>query len=300
MCLCMDLDVIQVELFLWIDVDWCGVYDIGGELVFVFGIDLCVNGLMFLCILLFVLCVWLVELDVVIVDCVDIDKFGVVIGDYVVINGYCVCVVGVSSGLCVLGGVNVVSLLDIVCWFDIDLIDVGCFIYLVVVLCDLVSVDVVVVCLCGDCSFGLYDVWMVKLFVCCLVLYWMFDIGVGVGVVFLVGIVFLVGVVIISQMLMVVVVGLVCEYVMFNVLGVGVVNLCWVVLEQVFWVGVIGLFGVIVLGVLLLELVCSQDVLVVFSILIILLCVVLVMVLVVVFGLVVMCSLCCVDLVSLL
>jgi putative ABC transport system permease protein len=119
----------------------------------------------------------------------------------------------------------------------------------------------------------------------------MLDTGAGAGVVFLAGIVFLVGAVITSQTLMAAVAGSVREYATLNALGVGVVNLRWVVLEQAFWVGAIGLLGATALGVLLLELARSQDVPVVLSIPITLLCVVLAMALAAVSGLVAMRSL---------
>jgi putative ABC transport system permease protein len=110
-------------------------------------------------------------------------------------------------------------------------------------------------------------------------------------VLFLAGIVFLVGAVITSQTLMGAVAGSAREYATLNALGVGVVNLRWVVLEQAFWVGSIGLLGATVLGVLVLALARSQDVPVVLNIPITLACVVLAMALAAVSGLAAMRSL---------
>jgi putative ABC transport system permease protein len=287
----MDPDVSQVEPFLWIDADWRGAHDTGGESVFVSGIDPRADGLMFSRTLPPALRARLAEPDAVIVDRADIDKLGVAIGDNAVINGHRVRVVGVSSGLRALGGVNVVSSLDTARRLDTDPTDAGRPTYLVATLRDPANADAVAARLRGDRSFGPYDVWTAKAFARRSVLYWMLDTGAGAGVVFLAGIVFLVGAVITSQTLMAAVAGSVREYATLNALGVGVVNLRWVVLEQAFWVGAIGLLGATALGVLLLELARSQDVPVVLSIPITLLCVVLAMALAAVSGLVAMRSL---------
>ncbi len=287
----MDPEVSRVEPFLWIDADWRGAHDTGGESVFVSGIDPRTDGLMFSRTLPPALRARLAEPDAVIVDRADIDKLGVAIGDNAVINGHRVRVVGVSSGLRALGGVNVVSSLDTARRLDTDPADAGRPTYLVAALRDPAIADVVAARLRGDSSFGPYDVWTAKSFARRSVLYWMLDTGAGAGVVFLAGIVFLVGAVITSQTLMAAVAGSVREYATLNALGVGVVNLRWVVLEQAFWVGAIGLLGATALGVLLLELARSQDVPVVLSIPITLLCVVLAMALAAVSGLVAMRSL---------
>ncbi|MFK2903544.1 ABC transporter permease [Dyella ginsengisoli] len=287
----MDPEVSHVEPFLWIDADWRGAHDTGGESVFVSGIDPRADGLMFSRTLPPALRARLAEPDAVIVDRADIDKLGVAIGDNAVINGHRVRVVGVSSGLRALGGVNVVSSLDTARRLDTDPADAGRPTYLVAALRNPATADAVAARLRGDNSFGPYDVWTAKSFARRSVLYWMLDTGAGAGVVFLAGIVFLVGAVITSQTLMAAVAGSVREYATLNALGVGVVNLRWVVLEQAFWVGAIGLLGATALGVLLLELARSQDVPVVLSIPITLLCVVLAMALAAVSGLVAMRSL---------
>lgn len=287
----MDPEVRHVEPFLWIDADWRGAHDTGGESVFVSGIDPRADGLMFSRTLPPALRARLSEPDAVIVDRADIDKLGVAVGDHAVINGHRVRVVGVSSGLRALGGVNVVSSLDTARRLDTDPTDAGRPTYLVAALRDPATADAVAARLRGDRSFGPYDVWTAKSFARRSVLYWMLDTGAGAGVVFLAGIVFLVGAVITSQTLMAAVAGSVREYATLNALGVGVVNLRWVVLEQAFWVGAIGLLGATALGVLLLELARAQDVPVVLSIPITLLCVLLAMALAAVSGLVAMRSL---------
>jgi putative ABC transport system permease protein len=73
------------------------------------------------------------------------------------------------------------------------------------------------------------------------VLYWMFETGAGLGVVFLSGVVCLVGLVITSQSLMAAVAGSVSEYATLHALGVGMGDLRRVVLEQAAWIGAGGL-----------------------------------------------------------
>ena len=58
-------------------------------------------------------------------------------------------------------------------------------------------------------------------------LFWLFDTGAGVGVLFMAGIVFLVRAVITSQALVAAVVASMREYATLNALGVGVRNLRW-------------------------------------------------------------------------
>ncbi|MDQ6646196.1 MAG: ABC transporter permease [Pseudomonadota bacterium] len=287
----MDPSVEKVEPFLWVDADWRGAHDTGGESVFVSGIDPRPGAMMFSRTLSPQLRARLIEPDAVIIDRADIAKLGVHVGDSAAINGRHVRVVGVASGLRALGGVNVLSSLDTARELDTDPADRGRPTYLVASLRDPSQADQVARRLRGDRGVGPYSVWTATSFARRSVLYWMLDTGAGAGVLFLAGIVFLVGAVITSQTLMGAVAGSVREYATLNALGVGVVNLRWVVLEQAFWVGSIGLLGATVLGVLVLALARSQDVPVVLNIPISLACVVLAMALAAVSGLAAMRSL---------
>jgi putative ABC transport system permease protein len=273
--LLMDPAVARVEPFLWLDADWRGSAGTGGESVFVSGIDPRADGLMFAHALPPALRARLNEPDAVIVDRADIDKLGIAIGGSAAINGHTVRVVGVSSGLRALGGVNVVSSLATARELDTDPGDSGQPTYLVARLRDPAQADAVAARLRGDGAFGPYEVWTARAFARRSVLYWMLDTGAGAGVLFLAGIVFLVGAVITSQTLVAAVAGSVREYATLNALGVGVGALRWVVLEQAFWVGTLGLLGATVLGALLLGLARSQDVPVVLNIPATLACVVL-------------------------
>lgn len=287
----MDPAVKKVEPFLWVDADWRGAHDTGGESVFVSGVDPRPDAMMFSRTLTPQLRAKLTEPDAVIIDRADIDKLGVQVGDHATINGHRVRVVGVASGLRALGGVNVLSSLDTARQLDTDPTDRGRPTYLVASLRDPSQADMVARRLGGDHGVGPYEVWTSKAFARRSVLYWMLDTGAGAGVLFLAGIVFLVGAVITSQTLMGAVAGSVREYATLNALGVGVANLRWVVLEQAFWVGSIGLLGATVLGLGLLVLARSQDVPVVISLPVTLACVVLALALAAVSGLAAMRSL---------
>jgi putative ABC transport system permease protein len=286
----LDPAVKRVEPYIWIDGDWRGKGETGGVSVFVSGIDPGADGLMFSKALPLALRARLAEPDAVIVDRSDLDQLGVGVGQTATINGHQVRVVGISSGLRALGGVNVLCSLDTARHLDTDAEDIGPT-YLVASLRDPTQANAVALRLRGDTAFGPYTTWSAADFANISVRYWMFDTGAGAGVLFLAGIVFLVGAVITSQTLIAAVNGSVREYATLNALGVGVGALRRVVLEQAFWVGALGLLGASVLGVLLLLLARSENVPVVLDIPAALGCIVLVMALAAVSGLAAMRSL---------
>jgi putative ABC transport system permease protein len=286
----MDPAVQRVEPYIWVDGDWRGTTETGGVSVFVSGIDPRTDGLMFSKALPPDLRARLAQPDAVVVDRSDLDQLGVGIGQTATINGHEVRVVGISSGLRALGGVNVLCSLDTARRLDSDAEDIGPT-YLVAKLRDPTQADAVAIRLRGDTAFGPYTTWSAHHFARLSVRYWMFDTGAGAGVLFLAGIVFLVGAVITSQTLIAAVNGSVREYATLNALGVGVGALRRVVLEQAFWVGALGLLGASVLGVVLLLLARSQNVPVVLTLPAALGCIVLVMGLAAVSGLAAMRSL---------
>jgi putative ABC transport system permease protein len=286
----LDPAVQRVEPYIWVDGDWRGATETGGVSVFVSGIDTHRDALMFAKALPLDLRERLNEPDAVVVDRSDLDQLGVEIGQTATINGHQVRVVGISSGLRALGGVNVLCSLDTARRLDSDAEDIGPT-YLVAKLRDPTQADAVAKRLRGDTAFGPYTTWSADDFAHISVRYWMFDTGAGAGVLFLAGIVFLVGAVITSQTLIAAVNGSVREYATLNALGVGVGALRRVVLEQAFWVGALGLLGASVLGVLLLLLARGQNVPVVLNLPAALGCIVLVMGLAAVSGLAAMRSL---------
>ena len=286
----MDPAVQRVEPYIWVDGDWRGTTETGGVSVFVSGIDPRADGLMFSKALPASLRERLAEPDAVIVDRSDLEQLGISIGQTATINGHQVRVVGVSTGLRALGGVNVLASLDTARHLDNDAEDIGPT-YLVAKLRDPAQADAVANRLRGDTEFGPYTTWSAEDFATLSVRYWMFDTGAGAGVLFLAGIVFLVGAVITSQTLIAAVNGSVREYATLNALGVGVGALRRVVLEQAFWVGALGLLGASLLGIVLLLLARSQNVPVVLNLPAALGCIVLVMGLAAVSGLAAMRSL---------
>jgi len=286
----MDPAVQRVEPYIWVDGDWRGTKETGGVSVFVSGIDTSAEGLMFSKALPLALRQRLKEPDAVVVDRSDLAQLGIDIGQTATINGHEVRVVGISSGLRALGGVNVLCSLDTARHLDSDAEDIGPT-YLVAKLRDPTQAKAVAMRLRGDTAFGPYTTWSADHFAHISVRYWMFDTGAGAGVLFLAGIVFLVGAVITSQTLIAAVNGSVREYATLNALGVGVGALRRVVLEQAFWVGALGLLGASVLGVVLLLLARGQNVPVVLNLPAALGCIILVMGLAAVSGLAAMRSL---------
>lgn len=286
----MDPQVRRVEPYLWVDGDWRGPRETGGVSVFVSGIDPAADGLMFSKALPPALRARLAEPDAIIIDRSALDQLGVDIGQSATINGHHVHVVGISSGLRALGGVNVLCSLDTARQLDNDVTDNGPT-YLVASLRDPNQADAVAQRLRGATSFGPYTAWSAGDFARQSVHYWLFDTGAGAGVMFLAGIVFLVGAAITSQTLIAAVNGSIREYATLNALGVGVGALRKVVLEQAFWVGALGLLGASVLGIVLLLLARGQDVPVVLSVPAALICIALVMGLAAVSGLAAMRSL---------
>lgn len=287
----MDPAIDRVEPFLWGDGDWRGDAETGGVSVYISGIEIRPDGLMFAHVLDRNLRALLAEPDTVVVDRADLDKLGTVVGGSAAINGHKVRIVGVTAGLRALGGVNVVTSMETARRLQNDSSGVGRPTYLVANLVPGSDPVVVAARLRGGKGFGPYDAWTAKEFAHRSVRYWMFDTGAGAGVLFLAGIVFLVGAVITSQTLMAAVAGSVREYATLNALGVGLPALRRIELEQAFWVGALGLLGTTVLAAILISIARSQDVPVLLSIRMTLACAVLVMALAAVSGLAAMRSL---------
>lgn len=286
----MDPAVERVEPYLWVDGDWRGPGQSGAVTVFVSGIDPHADGLMFSKALAPDLRALLLAPDAVVVDRSEVAQLGVAIGQDATINGHKVHVVGISSGLRALGGVNVLASLETARLLDGDPSNDSPT-YLVAKLRDPNQAEAVAARLQGSTGFGPYTTWTARDFASRSVRYWLFDTGAGAGVLFLAGIVFLVGAVITSQTLVAAVNGSVREYAMLNALGVGVAALRRVVLEQALWVGALGLLGAGALGTVLMLVARSQDVPVVLNAPAVLGCVILVLGLACVSGLAAMRSL---------
>jgi putative ABC transport system permease protein len=238
MRLLLDPDVARVEPFRWIDGDWRGPVDRGGLSVFVSGIDPGPDGLVFADVLPRGLRAKLEEPDGVIVDRADLRKLGLGVGGQAFINGHRVRIVGVANGLRALGGVNVVASLDTARRLDDD--HPGDEVaYYVAKLGDPARAQAVRDRL--EAGARRYEVWTRDAFAHRAVMYWMFETGAGLGVVFLALVVLGVGAIITSQTLMGAIAGSIPEYATLHALGVGIPALRRVVLQQAGWVGAIGL-----------------------------------------------------------
>lgn len=247
----MDPEVARVQRFDWVDGDWRSDHRSGTSSVFVCGLDPHPDGMLFARALPLALRARLAEPGAVIVDRADVDNLGVQVGDRAYINGHAVRVVGISSGLRALGGVNVLASLATARELSGSPPDDHRTTFLLVGLRHPGSAAVVARRLGGATSFGPYQVWTAAQFAQRSQMHWILDTGAGVAVLFLALVVFAVGAVITSQTLVAAVVTSIREYATLNALGVGRRALRRIVMEQAFWVGALGLVGSALLGAVL-------------------------------------------------
>lgn len=262
MALRADPAVAEVAPMLWLEGDWRGPRDVGGVTVFLIGIDPRPGGLVFDRLLSAELRQRLLEPDTVIVDRADLDSLGVEPGQTAWIDGKRVHVIAAVAGLRALGGVNVIASIETARRFDTGAYSGGKVTYFAARLHDSspgkTAAALTQVNSLG--GFGPFQAWSATDFAQRSQMYWLFDTGAGVGVLFLALIVLAVGAVIASQSLTAVVIASVREYATLNALGVGLPALRWVVLEQSAWIGGLGLIGGAGLSALLLWLAQQQDV----------------------------------------
>ncbi len=240
----MQPQVERVEAFNWLDGDWRGPADKGSVSVFISGIDTHADALMFAGALDPGLRARLDEPGGVIVDRADLGKLGLAVGGQAVLNGHRVRIVGVAGGLRALGGVNILTSLETARRLD-NGEHAGQVAYYVVKLLDPAQAEAVRARLDQAGRSARFQAWTSEEFARRAVLYWMFETGAGLGVLFLAIVVVLVGAVITSQTLMGAVAGSIREYATLHALGVGRRALRRVVLEQAAWVGA---FGIVVGG----------------------------------------------------
>ncbi len=256
--LLMDPGVARVQPFAWDGADWRGPAGTGGVSVFVSGIDTAADGLIFAHALTPAQRDALRQPMSVIVDRADLTKLGVGIGGQALIAGQLVRVVGTAHGIRALGGVNVVASLPTARVLSIANGDGAEVAYYVAQLRP--GVDPAAVVARINAHARGYQAWTATSFARRAVLYWMFETGAGLGVIFLAVVVFIVGAIITSQTLMGAIAGSVREYATLHALGVGLGPLRRVVLEQAAWIGVGGLVAGVVLSFGLIGLASWQDV----------------------------------------
>ena len=258
MRLLMNPQVAQVEPFQWVNGDWRGSRQLGSVSVFVSGIDPAPDGLVFARAIPPALRARLEEPGAIIVDRADLPKLGIQVGQSGILNGQRVYLVGTTSGLRALGGVNIVTSLA-----TAEQLNVGGDprpAYYVARLRDPARAAVVAAQLDPHDRQRRYAVWSASTLAARTIHYWLFETGAGLGVVFMSLVVFLVGTVITSQTLMGAVAGSISEYATLNALGASHGALSRVGMEQAGWVGVAGLLGGGVLSAMVLLLAHSQDV----------------------------------------
>ncbi|MDB5846931.1 MAG: transporter permease [Rhodoferax sp.] len=242
----MDPAVAEVEPYLWVEGDWYNQQRSGGGVpVFVSGIRTGPDAMMFSRLLTPRLRQQLREPGAVIVDRADTQQLGTPVGGSAWLNGQHVQVVAAITGLRALGGVNVLASPDTARRLQSNEAGAGST-YFVARLREpgdpaQAAAAKGRLTASGNASFGPFTVWSADEFARRSQLYWMFDTGAGIAVLFMAAIVCLVGAVVTSQSLMAVVAGSAREYAMLNALGASLLSLSRVVLEQACWIGGLGL-----------------------------------------------------------
>lgn len=299
MALRMQPDVTAVEPLLWLDGDWRSDADTVGRhgdpeksksstSVFVVGINPAADGMAFDHLLKPDMRLRLQQPGAVIVDRADLEQLGVRVGDSAWIDGHRVSVIGVTHGMRALGGVNVLTSLETARNLDSNAHSNGRVTYFLAGTRAAAALENLRDAIGRQSAFGPYEIWTASEFARKSELFWIFDTGAGVAVLFLAVIVLLVGIVISSQALMAVVIASVREYATLNALGVGMSALRRIVLEQATWIGGIGLCMAGLLSTVVLWLAHRHDVPVAMTPAVAFFCALLVMVLALASGLVAM------------
>ena len=236
----MHPDVTQVEAFQWGLGEWrqpgqgkISVYLIGvqtrdGSLVMKDALNPQLKAL-------------LKEPNAILIDAADRQKLRAAVGDSAEINGIRVKIVGLTSGLKALGGVNIVTSLSTARALDSSLKQSDKVAYFVAKLRDPAQVEKVKKELTPKGELKRFEVWTKAEFSELSTLFWLFESGAGIGFLFSTVIAMVVGAVITSQTLMTAVAAAIKEYATLRALGVGFTKLRAVVLEQSLWIGLIGL-----------------------------------------------------------
>lgn len=245
----MEPEVTAVEPYIWVDGDWRGSTDSSGIAVYISGIDT-QGSMMFSHLLSPALRKLLQEPGAVIVDKSEREQLNVGNDGKAWINGQPVHIVATLAGLRGLGGVNVITSLDTARTLQTD--GGSGATYYVAKLHRPADANAVAARLQPDARFGPYAVWTAEAFAKRSQLYWLFDTGAGVAVLFMAVIVLLVGAVITSQSLLGVIASSAREYAMLNALGVSHRSLSRIVIAQSGWIGGAGLIVAALASTLLL------------------------------------------------
>ena len=239
----MDPGVERIEPFQWLGGDWHGLVGKGTVSVFISGIDPRSDGMMFDHALRPALRQRLYEPGSIIVDRNDLSKLGLDSSDYGLLNGHRVHLVGTAKGLGALGGVNVLTSLTTARWLSDITSDDERVTYYGIKLRHPGALSPVIHRL-RSAGKPWVDVWTRQELARKTMVYWLFETGAGLGILFLTVIILMVGIAITSQTLMATVSSCLREYATLQALGVGFRELRKVVLEQAAWIGGLGIvFG---------------------------------------------------------
>ncbi|HED14510.1 MAG TPA: FtsX-like permease family protein [Gammaproteobacteria bacterium] len=241
MKLLMDPDIERVEPFQFLSGDWRGPKSHGTVAVLISGIDPQSSSMMFDQSLSPSMRRYLYEPGSIIIDQNDLHKLGLGNSNYGSINNHRVHIVGKTVGIGALGGVNVLTSLATAKLLSENSNSNEMVSYYGVKIRHGNNLFKVKNRLRTKSTLRMYEVWTQEEFAQKTMLYWLFDTGAGLGVLFLAIIVLIVGVVITSQTLMAAVAACLREYATLQALGVGFNELRKVVLEQAAWIGGLGI-----------------------------------------------------------
>ncbi len=236
----MHPEVTQVEAFQWGFGEWRQPGH-GKTSVFLIGVQTRPGSLVMKAVLTPERKRLLNELNTILIDEGDRAKLGAEVGDIAEINGIRVKIVGLTSGLKALGGVNVVTSLTTARTVDSNLRHSDKVAYYVAKLHNPERAEQVKAELMPKGELKRFQVWTQAEFSNMSTLFWLFESGAGIGFLFSTVIAMVVGAVITSQTLMAAIAAAINEYATLRALGVVFAKLRLVVLEQALWIGVMGL-----------------------------------------------------------
>ncbi len=180
----------------------------------------------------------------VLVDDGDRDKLATAIGSAAEINGQRVRVVGTTSGMRAMGGVNVVASLATVRAIDRSLAAADNVTYYLAGLRSPDTAEAVRTWFSRPEAKARFEIWTAADLAGRSVRYWLMESGAGIGFIFATAVALLVGTLITSQTLMAAVAASTPQYATLRAIGVSFAQLRRIVLEQAGWVGTVGLvFG---------------------------------------------------------
>lgn len=230
----------RVEPFLMGTGDWRGRRG-GGISVTLLGVDTRRDGLALAKAMSPAARALLEEPATVLVDAGDRDKLATAIGEAAEINGQRVRVVGTTTDLRAMGGVNIVGSLSTVRALEKSLGAPENVTYYLVGLLTPEATTAVRNRFSRPETRSRFEVWTASDLAARSVRYWLLESGAGVGFVFATIIALLVGILITSQTLMAAVAASTPQYATLRAIGVSFPKLRRIVIEQAGWVGAIGL-----------------------------------------------------------